>query len=566
MLRVIAFLLAVCLIAYGFAWLADMPGEVVVTWLGVRIETSVMVGIAAIAVLAVATALLWSALRFVLRWPFLARRAMRRRRRRRGYLAISRGLIAIGAGDSNAARRFAAEAARIAPNDPLALLLRAQTAQLTGDRAAAEQAFEAMAKRQDTKLIGLRGLFVEAQRRDDPTTARIAAEAAAKAAPALPWAGQAVLEFRCAARDWEGALAVLDEHLRNGLIGRPRYRRLRAVLLTAHAIAAEERDRDTVLPLALEATRLAPDLVPAAALAGRLLSDSGEIRRAGQIIVTAWRLNPHPDLAEIYAHLRIGDTARDRLARIRLLAQQSRGHIEGALALARAALDAREFATSRTALEPYLADPTLRVAVLMAEIEEIEHGDEGRAREWMARAVRAQRDPAWTADGYVSDRWMPVSPVTGRLDAFEWRVPLAEVARPVITEQSDRARTMIEAGKPPVSEGPPKPPVAEPMTGSPEQNSVSPQATEHSQGEPAEMEKSAADTLPAGEPVAAPVSTSPSPAPAAPVLRRGVPPSIAAVIPLVPVPDDPGPQPEPQPELITVPRTSGWRRFWSLFW
>ena len=41
--------------------------------------------------------------------------------------------------------------------------------------------------------------------------------------------------------------------------------------------------------------------------------------------------------------------------------------------------------------------------------------------------------PVWTADGTVSDRWLPVSP-NGRLDGFEWKVPLAQigVARPVI--------------------------------------------------------------------------------------------------------------------------------------
>src|SRR5262245_27446079 len=56
---------------------------------------------------------------------------------------------------------------------------------------------------------------------------------------------------------------------------------------------------------------------------------------------------------------------------------------------------------------------------------ELQSGDEGRGREWMARALNAQRDPAWTADGFVSDHWLPISPVTGRLDAFEWKDPLA---------------------------------------------------------------------------------------------------------------------------------------------
>ena len=66
----------------------------------------------------------------------------------------------------------------------------------------------------------------------------------------------------------------------------------------------------------------------------------------------------------------------------------------------------------------------------MAEIEEGEHGDLGRVREWLARAIRAPRDPAWVADGYVSDAWAPASPVTGRLDAFTWQVPDEDLAPP----------------------------------------------------------------------------------------------------------------------------------------
>src|SRR6202035_3085142 len=117
--------------------------------------------------------------------------------------------------------------------------------------------------------------------------------------------------------------------------------------------------------------------------------------------------------------------ARQRLVRVETLAAKAAGHIEGALALARAAIDASEFARAREALAPFTATPTQRVALLMAEIERTEHGDTGRARAWTLRAVRALHDPVWTADGYVSDRWRPVSPVSGRLDAFQWQAPLA---------------------------------------------------------------------------------------------------------------------------------------------
>jgi HemY protein len=433
MIRVVLFLITILLVALGATWLADRPGDLAITWQGWRIETSVMVGAIAILTVVVAAIALWSLVRLVFHSPGLLARAFRRRKRSRGYRAISQGLIAIGAGDSRSALKYAAEAQRIASSEPLALLLSAQAAQLDGNRPAAEAAFRVMAERADTKLLGLRGLYIEAQRRNDTIAARQFAEGAAESSPAAGWAAQAVLGFRCAAGEWSGALDILDRQLQGNGLDKAVYRRWRAVLLTARALAAEEGDRDAALTLVMEAVKLAPDLVPAAALAGRLLADAGEVRKASRILETAWRHHPHPDLAEAYAHARVADSARDRLVRIESLARQANGMdgtIEGPLALARAALDAREFAVARRALGPLLARPTRRVALLMAELEELEHGDEGRARAWMTRAVHAERDPEWTADGFVAEHWLPVSPISGRIDAFEWKVPLTELPAP----------------------------------------------------------------------------------------------------------------------------------------
>ena len=167
MIRVVIFLVLVGLVALGAAWLADRPGEVVVTWQGMHIETSVMVLAAALLVAVAALLLLWTVLSALVRSPFTLRRYRHRRRGERAYEAISRGLIAIGSGDLAAARKHAAEAKRLASSEPLALLLDAQHAQLSGDRSAADGAFRAMAGRPDTKALGLHGLFVEAHRRSD---------------------------------------------------------------------------------------------------------------------------------------------------------------------------------------------------------------------------------------------------------------------------------------------------------------------------------------------------------------------------------------------------------------
>jgi HemY protein len=531
MIRVVVFLIAIGVLAFGATWLADRPGEVVISWQGWRLETSVAVLAIAIALVTALALLGWSILRMILQSPSRLQQHLRMRRSRRGYLALSQGLIAVGSGDVRAARKLADEAGRIAPGEPLTLLLSAQSAQLAGDQAAAERTFKAMALRDDTRLFGLHGLFIEAQRRADLPAARRIAEEAAKSATAPAWAGHAVLQFRCAAGDWTGALERLEHNMKSGLVDKATYARQRAVLLTARALAAAPTDHRTAQALALAGVRLAPGLVPAAALAGRLLGEAGELRQAARIIETAWKINPHPDLADTYAHLRPGDSARDRLARVQALAQRSPPDVEGALAVAQAALDAREFAVARSALAPLTGTPTQRVALLFAKLEELEHGDEGRARAWMTRAVRARRDPAWTADGFVSDRWMPVSPVTGRLDAFAWMEPLAQVGGSgAVIEAGDDPAAIEAAAAPamqPVPDLKPAPPAPEQQR--PE---VGPSA---------------------GARNAAPV------APAA---------NFEKVIPLLHAPDDPGPDGEPQEEPLPdppPPPSNGWDRLRALF-
>jgi len=523
MIRVVVFLILVGALALGVAWLADRPGEVVVTWQGLRFETSLMVLGAAVVAAMAALLFVWWLLRAIVGSPFALRRRLHRRRGERAYAAISRGLIAVGAGDLAAARKHTADAQRLAPAEPLSLLLGAQSAQLAGDRAAADGAFRAMAGRADTKALGLHGLFVEARRRGDHATAHAFAEEAARVNPLLGWAGKAVLEFRCAVGDWVGALAYLESN--KGALGKDSYRRQRAVMLTARALAVEETDRDNAKAFALEAVKLAPTLVPAAALAGRMLAEGGELRKASRIIHKAWEAHPHPDLAQVLSDLRFGDAARDRLKRIEALAKKVPGHIEGALALARAALDAGEFTKARAALASHLAAPTRRVAMLMADLERAEHNDEGRAREWIARALHAAPDPAWTAEGHTSDHWRPISP-GGRLDAFEWRVPLAgvESAAPVI-EPAPSPPATVAAGEQ-KDEGAPRKPEAPPS----------------------------AKVGPDG--VAAPDAVMPS--------RRGAaPPKADAVIPLVHAPDDPGPDASEDSEPRAEPQGGGWRRIFE---
>ncbi|WP_213735897.1 heme biosynthesis HemY N-terminal domain-containing protein [Bradyrhizobium sp. dw_411] len=577
MYRIILFLVLIALAGWGASWVADQPGEVLISWSGGKAHPSLPVFVLLVGIVVVASILAWTILLAFWRLPERLRRNRRERRRARGRNAITQGLLAVGHGDSSAARQHADVARRHAADDPLALLLHAQSAQLDGDRVGARKAFHAMAERPDTRLLGLRGLFIEAQRADDPVAAVGIAEEALKLSPASTWASQAVLGFRCAKGDWNGALAILDNNLASGLLDKPVYRRQRGVLLTARALDLEKVDRDLSRESVMEAIKLAPTLVPAAVLASKYQSEAHQVRRSMRIVEAAWLAHPHPDLADAYAHVKLGDSARQRLVRVETLAAKAPGHLEGALAVARAAIDATEFARAREALAPFVAAPTQRVAMLMAEIERTEHGDSGRARAWTLRAVRALHDPVWTADGYVSDRWRPVSPVSGRLDAFQWQMPLAALPsdKNAAIESSPFEEAMLAAA--PRRVEPPREVVQEsPLEVPPPaaQDNVPVSSTPKPAIEPAPV----VAPIPA-EPVPAPPPTEAVPAAAPPLFRarQDIPKvadkpalaSIPAVIPIIRAPDDPGIDDEAVSDefadQINPPpgQTGGWRGFLS---
>lgn len=436
MVRVLLYLVLVGIFACGAVWVVNRPGDIIVNWQGYRIETSVAAALALVAIVAGLSVVLWNVMRWIMAGPEAFALFRRNRRRTKGYEAIARGVVAVGTGDARRAGKEAGEARKLLGKEPLTLVLAAQAAQLAGDRAGAETAFRAMTDQPETRSLGLRGLFIEAERRGDRAAAKKLAEEAARQSPQTPWAGQALFEFQCAEHDWEGALSTLERLGANRLIEKPDLRRRRAVLLTAQAMDGSASDPSLAIKRAREAHSLAPDFPPPAALAARLLAEQGDHKKAMKIVEAAWAKATHPDLAEVYVHVRPADAARDKLKRAKALSERSGDDPEGLIAVARAAIAAREIETARVAIAKLLSvRPTARACLLMAELEEIEHTDGGRSREWLGRALRAPRDPAWVADGVSSDIWAPVSPATGRFDAFVWKIPV-EDSRPKLAAET----------------------------------------------------------------------------------------------------------------------------------
>ncbi len=423
MIKLLWRFLLLVLLALGFAWLADRPGSITINWLGREIHLSVAVAIVGGLIALVALSFLWSALRRLLRSPTAAREFLRFRKSRKGYEALSKGIIAAGAGDAQAAAKHAAIAGNALSDEPLVNILAAQAAQLKGNKDDVRRIFEDMAKSPDTELFGLRGLFSEARNSGDLVAALKHAEKALALNARLPWASTAVLQVQTARKSWEAAALTLDQQGRNGLLAKDQAARKRAAMLTAEALLLEDKEPAKALDLASKAIDLDPALVPAAGIVARSHIASGSTRRAMKVLKAAWSQHPHPELADLIIKADAAGNAEAGYERLRDTVSSTDSNIEGAVAIANAAIAARRFDVAREALSAYVADqPQARVCALMAQIEDAAD-DKGRVKDWLARAIHAPRDPMWVSDGVARNRWMPVSPVTGEIVPCEWKVP-----------------------------------------------------------------------------------------------------------------------------------------------
>ena len=88
-------------------------------------QSPAIVALAAAIFLAIFLAIVW-VIRVVLKSPQIASRFFRRRRKDKGYNALSQGLIALGTGNAKLARRYALDADKLLDDEPAAKLLLAQ--------------------------------------------------------------------------------------------------------------------------------------------------------------------------------------------------------------------------------------------------------------------------------------------------------------------------------------------------------------------------------------------------------------------------------------------------------
>lgn len=434
LLKVVLFILAIAGLSYGAGVLMDTDGGLRIAFADREFTLGPLVAVIASVTLLVGLWLLLkiiglvvAVLRFLNGDETAVSRYFDRNRERKGYQALSEGLLALAAGEDRLAMSRAQKAEKYLAKPELTTLLIAQAAEKIGDGKRATEAYKQLLADEKTRFVGIRGLLKQKIEEGDTETALKLAEKAFAMKPRHAETQDLLLKLQADHSDWKGARATLGAKLKAGALPRDVYRRRDAVLALQEAKTVfDDTASIEAREAAIEANRLSPDLIPAAAMAARGLIASGKKKEATRILKKAWTAMPHPDLAAAFAEIEPDEDPTARLKRFKLLTAIQPDNEQTKLLLAELLVAAEDFPAARKALGTIATDhPTQRALAIMAAIERGEGQDDTVVRGWLTRALTAPRGPQWCCDKCqaIHAQWAPICDNCEGFDTLSWREP-----------------------------------------------------------------------------------------------------------------------------------------------
>ncbi len=442
LIKILLFVAAVAALALGAGYLLESEGGVQVQVMGSEYTFGPLQSVIAIVVLVFAVWLLLKLLSLLVAcWRFLngdetaLSRYFDRSRERKGFQALSEGLMALASGEGRVAMTKAAKAEKYLNKPELTNLLVAQAAEMAGDRRKAEETYKKLVTKDATRFVGVRGIMKQKLADGDTETALKLAEKAFALKPKHEETQDVLLRLQAKTEDWSGARQTLNAKLKYGALPRDVHKRRDAVLALSEAkdILSEESSIE-VQEKAIEANKLSPDLIPAAVMAAGGHVEQGRPKLAVRLLKKAWEVQPHPDLASAFAAIAPDETPSERIKRFMHLTRLKPDHPETKMLLAELHIANEDFPEARRALGDLAeSNPTARSVTLMAAIEKGEGAADAVVRGWLAKALTVSRGPQWICENcqHLHSDWAPFCENCESFDTLAWKTPpMTEMAMP----------------------------------------------------------------------------------------------------------------------------------------
>ncbi len=431
MFRALWFFFQLAIVVCAAIWIAAQKGTVDVVWNDYTVSLHLGIFLLFLTLFTLVAVVFFRIVGAIVAAPSSMSRRRREKNRKKGFQALTRGFVAIAAGDAKKATVYAKDVRHLLPDETgLPFLLEAQAARLRGEEGVARDSFEKLLADKDAAFFGIRGLLKSSLDQGDSIKALGYARTALEKNPKQPWILKSVYDLELQNQHWNAAMVTLERVRKHKVLDEAQLRKDEIALLMI--LAEEDRisgNESGWLKKIERALKLDPGFVPAAQKLGEHYLTRNKIGKVESIVERAWKLNPHPDLVTLWDRIAPANKASDPLRRLRWfekLVSIKPDSTDGQLAAAKAAMDAGLAGEARAHLS--IAEtlrPTAQVYRLRADLEEQTTRSAALIREWMEKAASAAPDSVWycTLSGHIYESWSPVAEPHGSFNTIVWGNP-----------------------------------------------------------------------------------------------------------------------------------------------
>ena len=221
LIKIIFFIGVVGALAWGAGFLLESDGGLQISALGYEVSPGPLGSVLLLVALVFVVWLLLKVLALLVAvWKFLngdetaLSRYFDRNRERKGFEALSEGLMALASGEGRVAMAKAAKADKYLNKPELTNLLTAQAAELAGDTKKAEETYRKLVENEQTRFVGVRGIMKQKLAAGENAVALQFAEKAFALKPKHEETGDILLRLQAEKEDWTGARKTLSAKLR----------------------------------------------------------------------------------------------------------------------------------------------------------------------------------------------------------------------------------------------------------------------------------------------------------------------------------------------------------------
>jgi HemY protein len=450
--RALWFFLQISFVVCAAVWLLSQKGAVDVVWNSYSFNINLGVFLLGLAIAMLLGMALLRVFGAIASMPSRYSRYKLERNRARGLRALTRGFVSVAAGDAKKATSFARDVRKLLPDERgLPLLLEAQAARLRGEEGAARRSFEELLLDEDAAFFGIKGLLKSSIEEGDTIKALSYAKTAQGQNPKQGWIVKSVYDLELQNRHWDAAYKTLERLKKLKAIDEAQAKKDEtALLLILAEIDQTSGNESAGLKKIERAVKIDPSFVPAVVRLGQYHAGKGRRGKVASLIERAWKISPHPELADLWDKVAPTNKSSDLGRRLRWMEKLVALDTQNAdvhVAAAKVAMDDGLWGEARAHLvTAEEIRPSAQIYRLRAKLEEETTFNANSINHWLQKATEAVPDSVWycTLTGNIYEQWSPTPLPHRSFNTLEWGLPSRQSGAGQIAMQDWNDSLLIE--------------------------------------------------------------------------------------------------------------------------